>query len=247
MPTNFLLLPRELRDRVYHALWAHTPGINVHGDKLKGHIAAWQDSYAQRNNALSDLAPTPLWLLTCKQILKEAVQEFAFGGIWNFDVDAIPPLQGIQSPLSPAEARRLLCNFEVCFGQRAPSMSGVPSTNYAPFPEEIAHFSQLLQYVGKSGSAQELTIRLVICPDLDDVQGMDLSELGAAFTNTHLTKISVTIHQCCSRKVRESLRESCAGEVKKLGALAMGTVTALVLEDNGDDIEFTINHHRSLK
>ena len=188
----------------------------------------------------------PLWLLTCKQILKEAVEEFAFGGIWDFEADAIPPLEELQSLLSPAEARRLLFNFEVCFGQRAPSTSGTPSTNYAPFPEEIAHFAQLLRYVGKLGIAQELTIRLVICPDLDNVQGMDLSELGAAIDNTRLAKFSAIVHQCCSRRVCDSLRESCAGEVKKLGALAMGVVVAPVLEEDGDDIKFTINRPNSL-
>jgi hypothetical protein len=89
MPTNFFDLPRELRHQMYHTLWKHTHQISVpYGRGKKSYVL-------------------PLWLLVCKQVLHEGIEEFQFAGFWMIDSES--SRQPIRKPglLRLAEAHRI--------------------------------------------------------------------------------------------------------------------------------------------
>jgi hypothetical protein len=86
MPNNFLKLPKELRDLVYHELWLATPDAGT--SLLTNHCLDLDAEYRHMpphrpvtHDGLSVTVPyshrgLPLWLLTSKKMMEEGVEAF---------------------------------------------------------------------------------------------------------------------------------------------------------------------------
>jgi hypothetical protein len=245
MPTNFFNLPRELRDQVYYELWECTPCIKIAGSCDWSRVCACYTVKARKADGM------PLWLLTCKQVLTEATEEFKIKGIWVIDADMTPELASIQSLPSRGEVQRLeFITEDVVYRSRHSafgSESALATTHYVLGPGDLSYLASALNFFEKSGNMREFSIQCCICSDEgedDDVLEVDLSGInGARLVNIHLKTFYVIVHQCWL-ELSEALKESCFNEVKKLGISAVGADVTPIMKEDRTEIKFIVNHPR---
>jgi hypothetical protein len=249
MPTNFFDLPRELRDQTYYELWECTPCIKIYPNIQSNApnncndwdiISACHTANARQAGTHGETDGMPLWLLTCKQVLTEAIEEFKFKGVWVVDARTSLDLAGIRSLLSPGEAQRL----EFIADERLnESWLSESESSYEPTSEDLNSLAHVLQFIEGTGNTKELSIQCMICRDFDDVDvgvKLDLARIdGAALANCRLTKLIFILDHCCDEP-SAAIKDSFAGEVRKLGMLAMGTDVVPVIEAHREKIKFTV-------
>jgi hypothetical protein len=248
-PTNFFDLPRELRDQVYYELWECILCIKIHPNIDSNApnncddwaiISACHTVAARRAGRHGKTDGMPLWLLTCKQVLTEAIEEFRFKGVWVVDARTSPDLAGIRSLLSPGEAQRLEFITDEPLNESWLSLSG---SSYNPSSEDLNYLTFALQCIEKTGNAKELSIHCLICVDFDGVDvgsELDLAGIdGDALGNCRLTKLTFVLDHCCYNP-NAAIKESFSGEVRKLGILARGTDVAPVMEAHREGIKLTV-------
>jgi hypothetical protein len=180
----------------------------------------------------------PLWLLTCKQLLAEAVEEFNFEGIWVFRAEMSPHLMDIRSLLSPGEAQRL--GFVSVLDHDTFSAA---DSSYKMILEDEDHLAYALQFIEKAGNAKELSIQYLIC----SFNEFDANLAGinrATLANYRVEKFTVSLDYCCGKPIA-AFKGRCSGEVKKLGSLVMAADVAPVVEEDGNEVKFTVTRPRS--
>lgn len=103
-PTSqFLRLPRKLRDQVYHELWSDTKKLKVeyHGAMFEVAYGHDQTDSQQGNN---------LWIMANKQILQEAVEQYQRESNWTLEPCYLPKARATQGLLVPWQGYGLVLN-----------------------------------------------------------------------------------------------------------------------------------------
>lgn len=115
--SRLLLLPRELRNFIYHELWKQPSqltvpfcGINFYVTYTDAQHQGDQETEPSKNNKEKTNVTVP-WLLCCRQVLYEGIEQLQRHSTWSFyGYKDIPTLEmhTISKPLlSPFQGRKL--------------------------------------------------------------------------------------------------------------------------------------------
>lgn len=247
MSNNFLSLPRELRDCVYHELWEFTPYIHITpcqkvvSNRGMTRVRAW---YRRADNC-STPQGLPSWLRTSKQILAEATEEFELKGIWIFGIGArydpalVPPI------LSALQARHVALDL-----QRSFYLSPEDELFYTPGSclklneRAVEWVNKIVKYLKPARSVTELTVHLRLNHMQQLTKYIDFQGLGTTLAALQPWKFNVKVRYCCSAKLTVGVEESIAQAISNMGAEVLkATVASNVsnVREYSKEISHTLN------
>ena len=243
MATTFFDLPLELRNMVYHELWECTPWIEVADKGLENPMYAYHTSACYD---MEEQSRMPLWLLTNKQMLNEAVDEFQLTARWNVPLDQEDSFTYEPHVLSPLDARYLRVVFfphAAMFAGEGPSLS-----SGILFPTDVcSSLYTLVAQLAAHEAIRELTIQVFLCSDSEsDTPDVDISDLALdVLSGAKLNKFTVILTECCSDPIDPSQKSSYETKIAKLGKTFMGSSTRITTKDLATktvprEIRFTI-------
>ncbi|KAH5438126.1 hypothetical protein HBI60_053360 [Parastagonospora nodorum] len=229
MVTTFFDLPLELRNMVYHELWECTPRIAIQNEGLNNTV------YAHHTSACCDIGKPsrmPLWLLTSKQMLKEAVGEFQLNARWNIALDEEDTFTYEPHILSLLEARYL----RVIFFPHAVMFAGdgLPPASGILFPGGACKtLYALVTQLAARQDIRELTFKMYLGSYSEsDTPDVDISDLALdVLSGGKLNKFTVIITECCAGSMGPAQKSSCEAKFAKLGEAFMVGPTRFTTEE----------------
>ncbi|KAG9204348.1 hypothetical protein G6514_001422 [Epicoccum nigrum] len=97
--SQFLELPREIRDMIYDYIWTAIGAIKLcHGNRI--YTITYQTSHWESTQGLSIPKRNEMWLMTNKQIMKEGLWQLRRHAVWHINDGAarFKYLQGFEEP-----------------------------------------------------------------------------------------------------------------------------------------------------